>query len=106
MTQEELYKSLYDITIDEILKHHCNINESAKQKLYEIVKYGVDRMSVHDRYNGEQIALAQKNAKQMAAFICNKVQSYGQGGRIQGRIINESLVIEARFSICPLWPFC
>lgn len=60
MTQEELYKSLYDITIDEILKHHCNINESAKQKLYEIVKYGVGRMSVNDRYNGERIALAQK----------------------------------------------
>lgn len=55
---------------------------------------------------GSELHLHKKNAKQMAAFICNKVQSYGQGGRIQGRIINESLVIEARFSICPLWPFC
>ena len=104
MTQEELYKSLRDAAFGEIDRRNCLISETAKQQL--IIRIGVDRMSVNDRYNGARIAEAQQNAKRMATYMCNKIESYGAGGRIQLRMINESLVREAKLSICPIWPFC
>ena len=63
-------------------------------------------MSVNDRHNGVRIAEAQQNAKRMAIYMCNKIESFGAGGRIQLRMINESLIREAQLSICPIWPFC
>lgn len=106
MTQEELYKSLSDAAFGEIERRNCQIAEAAKQQLNKIIRIGVDRMSVNDRYNGARIAEAQQNAKRMAIYMCNKIESYGAGGRIQLRMINESLVREAQLSICPIWPFC
>ena len=106
MTQEELYKSLSDAAYGEIEKRNCQITEPAKQQLNEIIKIGVGRMSANDRYNGARIAEAQQNAKRMATYMCNQIQSYGVGGRIQLRMINDSLVREAQLSICPIWPFC
>lgn len=106
MTQEELYKSLRDAAFGEIDRRNCLISETAKQQLNEIIRIGVDRMSVNDRYNGVRIAEAQQNAKRMATYMCNKIESYGAGGRIQLHMINESLVREAKLSICPIWPFC
>lgn len=106
MTQEELYKSLSGAAFSEIERRNCQITETAKQQLHEIIRTGVDRMSVNDRYNGAKIAEAQQNAKRMATYMCNQIQSYGAGGRIQLRMINDSLVRKAQLSICPIWPFC
>lgn len=106
MTQEELYESLRDAALREIEKCNCRITETAERQLHEIIRYGISRMSVNDRYNGARIAEAQRNARRMAKQMCNQIQNYGAGGKIQLRMINENIVRTARISICPIWPFC
>lgn len=106
MTREEIYKSLRNIVFEEIQNRHCQINDNAAHQLEGIIRYGVNRMTVEEIYNGAKIAEAQRNALRMAIYMCNQINTYGIGGKIQARMINENLVKKAQFSICPIWPFC
>lgn len=106
MTQEELYKSLRNRVFEEIQNRHCKIDDNAIHQLEGIIRFGVNRMTVDERHSGAKIAEAQHNALRMANYICSQINTYGIGGRIQARMINESLVNEARLRICPIWPFC
>lgn len=100
MRKEELIASLIQEAHNEVSKHNCRFSVDAEAQLRELITAGVERMTVEERYNGSNIAEAQRNMRYLCEKICERT-------RRENRLLVENRTFSsARLRICPLWPFC
>ena len=100
MTRDELIASLLHEAYNEADRHYCKFSADADAQLRELITAGVDRMSVAERHNGSRVAEAQHNIRILCEDICKRTR------RDRHVIVENRTFSSARFSICPLWPFC
>lgn len=129
MTRAELITSLKREANNELKKNHCRLSKEANVQIQELITAGVSRMELKKGDNGSQIAVAQRNIRLICADMCKRTpkgkavlvskRMPGHGTLVSRResshgplkvkadlIISDRVFIEARLSICPLWPFC
>lgn len=129
MTRAELITSLKREANNELKKNHCRLSKEANVQIQELITAGVGRMELKKGDNGSQIAVAQRNIRLICADMCKRTpkgkavlvskRMSGHGTLVSRResshgplkvkadlIISDRVFIEARLSICPLWPFC
>ncbi len=129
MTRAELITSLKREANNELKKNHCRLSKEANVQIQELITAGVGRMELKKGDNGSQIAVAQRNIRLICADMCKRTpkgkavlvskRMPGHGTLVSRResshgslkekadlIISDRVFIEARLSICPLWPFC
>lgn len=129
MTRAELITSLKREANNELKKNHCRLSKEANVQIQELITAGVGRMELKKGDNGSQIAVAQRNIRLICADMCKRtpkgkavlvskrmpghgtlvVRGMSGHGTLKVKadlIISDRVFIEARLSICPLWPFC
>lgn len=129
MTRAELITSLKREANNELKKNHCRLSKEANVQIQELITAGVGRMDLKKGDNGSQIAVAQRNIRLICADMCKRtpkgkavlvskrmpgygtlvVRGMSGHGPLKVKadlIISDRVFIEARLSICPLWPFC
>lgn len=101
MTREEVYKFIIAEARQTVLRRNCSFDNAAEEQLKEIVHNAVyNTMTEKDINSPDQVLRARRNMR----FLCNKLCDRA---RQENKLIVENRSFSAaRFSLCPIWPFC
>lgn len=101
MRREELKNSILSCANAELSRNYCTLSIQAEAELKELIDSGVNRMTIDECYNGSRIAQAENNMRDFVHKLCDKHNQIRRGFPV-----DHTTFIQARLSICPLWPFC
>lgn len=101
MTRQEVYDRIITVSHDTVKSRHCYFDAEAEKQLSELVWNAVyNTMSFADINNPLQVARAENNMRDLCNKLCDRARN-------ENKLIVENRVFSAaRFSLCPIWPFC
>ncbi len=83
----------------------ADLTKEAQSSLSDFIENGVNTLSAEN--GGGDIKLATNNIEKFARELVKKAKRTAKGSQFVARLIVDQEVFEAaRFSLCPLYPFC
>lgn len=102
MTREEIYNSLWSIALREVASRSYRFSADTEDQVKEFIHHGVfSNMTDSDIIDSSKIALAELNIRHICWELCRREHQ-----RQHYHYIESRTFVEARFMICPRYPFC
>ena len=92
-------EELHNRAIAEVAKYGYAFSTEAENQLLNLISEGVNRMNNSGRISTIDMETASSNMTRLCLKLVQRENS-------RYRIVESRTFISARFSICPLWPFC
>ncbi len=99
MNRIEFKEELLKLANTEVNNHGFIFSIATSSQIKEMISSGVDRMSPTEFNDTAYLSLAKRNIVELSRRLCERETS-------KNRIVDNRTFTAARFSICPLWPFC
>lgn len=99
MTRQELIEHLIAVAHSEVANHNCRFEPAAELQLRELVTSGVDTMIRTNQNTINGVDRASNNMRLLCKKLCDRAIR-------TNRIVENREFSNARWTICPIWPFC
>lgn len=100
MTRDELIKHLQSIVDAKQRQYNKRFSSLAMNEIHELITTGVDRMSIAQRNNASDIALAEHNLV-LIISAC-----YDRSYQRRENEVSRDTFVTVRMMDCPKWPYC
>ena len=101
MTRQEVYDSIIAVANAAVRSRNCYFDAEAEKQLHELVLNAVNNtMSWADINDPQQVMRAERNMREICNKLCDRARNENK------LIVENRTFTAARFTICPIWPFC
>lgn len=99
MDNNRFKEELHNRAISEVTRRGYSFSSEANNQLLNLIAEGVNRMNNTGRTSHINMDEARRNM----TYLCIKLVERENS---KNHIVESRTFTSARFSICPLWPFC
>lgn len=99
MNKKQFENELLSLTQDQVQKYGYHFSLETQEQLRELISSGVNRMEYSGKTTPQDLDLARRNILELSKKLCENEAS-------RFKIVEQRTFTDARFTICPLWPFC
>lgn len=98
MDNNQFKTELHNIAVSTVGNHGYRFSNDADRQLVDIIEVGISTMNSSGRTTDADMDLARRNMRKLCRELVLRESS--------SVIVENRTFSAARFSICPLWPFC
>ena len=101
MDRSNFKEHLFRSAQREANKHKFNFSHDSRDRIYDLISMGVERMTPTELGSGGQRRIAEEHIRQFVTLMANNANNRN----IKGYLDAKSFAF-VHLKLCPLWPFC